>query len=59
LTKARAKSGGFLSVMSDGVLNSNMDDDINNLIERLNSKKNPIDAIIYNSGKKGVGIKLN
>lgn len=55
---AKAKSGGFTSYATYGLVNSTIEDDINKMIERLDGgKKSKINAVIYNSGKRGVGIK--
>ena len=55
ISEAKAKSGGFTSVGSYGLINSSIADDLQKMVERLNKKKN-IDAIIYSIGKKGVGV---
>lgn len=60
VNEAKATSGGFTSVGSYGIINSNIDDDLKKMVERLDGrKKKKIDAVIYSSGKKGVGIKFD
>ncbi len=60
LNEGKAKSGGFTSMASYGLLNSTIDQDLKKMVERLDgNKKKKIDAVIYSTGKKGVGIKFN
>lgn len=55
---ASAKSGGFTSMVTNGLVNSSMDDDIQELLDRLNIKKLKPDGVIYLEGKKGNAIKF-
>jgi hypothetical protein len=56
---ANAKSGGFVSMATWGVVNSSIEDDIAKLADRLKgNKRKKIDAIIYSGGKKGQGSGL-
>ena len=57
----KAKSGGFTTMATAGIVNSSIDEDLKKMIERLGGKgkNNKIDAVIYSSGKKGLGVKFN
>ena len=60
INEARAKSGGFTSTMTYGIVNSSIDQDLKKMIDRLDGKKKKkIDAVVYTMGKKGVGVKFD
>lgn len=60
INTAKAKSGGFVSMATVGIVNSSIEDDIAKLVNRLKgNKRKKIDAIVYSGGKTGTGIRFN
>ena len=56
--KAKVRGGAFLT---GGILNSSIEDDLSKLVDRAKeesgSKVNELNAVIYSSGKTGIGIR--
>lgn len=59
ISEAKSKSGGLTSLATAGIVNSSIESDLEKLIDRLDSKKKKIHAVIYTTGKRGVGVTFN
>lgn len=62
VSEGKAKSGKGKSIMTAGLVNSTIEEDINKLVDKTVSqarrKRKQIDGVIYSSGKEGIGIKF-
>ena len=63
INESKAKSKKGRSMMTLGLVNSSIEEDINKLVDRViddaKKKRHQIDAVIYSTGKNGNGIKFN